>query len=83
VTIFPASVLVIESGKNEPVFETTMMGPILLAKLAPGSYTIKATVGARTLTRTVAVEAQGSGKSIFAGPMLGRISASADQSSND
>jgi hypothetical protein len=51
--------VVIESPKNEPLLETTMAGPILLTKLPPGSYTIKATKGGQTLTQTVAVEAQG------------------------
>jgi hypothetical protein len=52
-------VIVIESVTKEPVLETTMTGPILLAKLPPGSYTIKATTHSRTLTQTVAIEAQG------------------------
>lgn len=51
--------VVIESANNEPVLETTMTGPMLLAKLPPGSYTIKATAGARTLMQTVAVDAPG------------------------
>ena len=45
--------LVIESAKNEPVLETTMTGPMLLAKLPPGSYTIKATASGRILPQTV------------------------------
>jgi hypothetical protein len=52
-------VVVIESATKEPVLETTMTGPILLAKLPPGSYTIKATTGSQTLTQTVAIEARG------------------------
>jgi hypothetical protein len=52
-------VVVIESAAKEPVLETTMTGPILLAKLPPGSYTIKATRGAQMLTQTVTIEAQG------------------------
>jgi len=51
--------VVIESAKKEPMLETTMAGPILLAKLPPGPYTIKATAGGQTLTQTVAAEAQG------------------------
>jgi len=49
--------VVIESAKKEPMLETTMVGPILLATLPPGSYTIKATAGGRTLTQTVTVQA--------------------------
>src|SRR5262245_15501176 len=52
-------VVVIESAAKEPVLETTMTGPILLAKLPPGSYTIKATRGSQMLTQTVTIEAQG------------------------
>jgi hypothetical protein len=41
------------------VLETTMDGPILLAKLAPGTYTIRATSGEKTLSKTVTIAAQG------------------------
>jgi hypothetical protein len=51
--------VVIESAKKERVLDATMDGPILLAKLAPGTYTIKATSGSQTLTRTVTIAAQG------------------------
>jgi hypothetical protein len=51
--------VVIESAGKERVLDTTMDGPILLAKLAPGTYTIRATSDARTLTRTVTIAAQG------------------------
>jgi len=51
--------VVIESAANEPVLETTMDGPILLAKLPPGSYTITATAGGGTLTQTVTIPAEG------------------------
>jgi len=51
--------VVIESARKERLLDTTMEGPILLAKLAPGTYTIKATSGGRTLTRTVTIPAQG------------------------
>jgi len=51
--------IVIESARKERVLDTTMDGPILLAKLAPGTYTIRATSDAKTLTRTVTIAAQG------------------------
>ena len=51
--------VVIESARNERMLDTTMDGPILLAKLAPGTYTISATSDAKTLTRTVTIAAQG------------------------
>ena len=52
-------VVVIESASKQPVLETTMAGPILMTKLPPGSYTIKATASGATLTRTVTTEAHG------------------------
>jgi hypothetical protein len=51
--------LVIESARKERVLDTTMAGPILLAKLAPGTYTIRATSADQTLTQTVTIPAQG------------------------
>ena len=52
-------VVVIESASKQPMLETTMVGPILMTKLPPGSYTIKATASGTTLTRTVTTEGQG------------------------
>ena len=54
--------VVIESARKEQVLDTTMEGPILLAKLAPGTYTIRAVNDGQTLTRTVTVPAQGLGR---------------------
>ena len=51
--------VVIESAKKSQVLDTTMEGPILLAKLLPGAYTIRASSDGQTLTRTVTVAAQG------------------------
>jgi len=51
--------VVIESAKKEPMLDATMKGPILLAKLPPGTYTVKATSDEKTLTKTVSVPAQG------------------------
>ena len=51
--------VVIESARKERVLDTTMDGPILLAKLAPGTYTIRATAGTKMLTQTVTIAAQG------------------------
>jgi hypothetical protein len=47
--------IVIESASKEQMLETTMEGPILLVKLPPGSYTIKATAGSQTQSQTVTV----------------------------
>ena len=51
--------VVIESARKERVLDITMDGPILLAKLAPGTYTIRATSDAKTLTQIVTIAAQG------------------------
>lgn len=51
--------VVIESARKERVLDTTMDGPILLVKLPPGTYTIRATSDAKTLTRSVTIAAQG------------------------
>ena len=51
--------VVIESATKEQVLDTTMEGPILLAKLAPGTYTIRAISDGQTLTRTVTVPVRG------------------------
>ena len=51
--------VVIESAAKAQVLDTTMEGPILLAKLPPGTYTIRATSNDQKLTRTVTIAAQG------------------------
>jgi len=51
--------VVIESATKAQVLDTTMEGPILLAKLPPGTYTIRATSSDQKLTRTVTIAAQG------------------------
>jgi hypothetical protein len=57
--------IVIERGGKERVLDITMEGPILLAKLSPGTYTIRATSGRDTLTRTVTIPAQGLRQELF------------------
>jgi hypothetical protein len=51
--------IVIDSARNERVLDATMEGPILLARLAPGTYTVRATSDAQTQTKTVTIAAQG------------------------
>ena len=51
--------IVIDSARNGRVLDATMEGPILLAKLAPGTYTIRATSDAQPQTRIVTIPAQG------------------------
>jgi hypothetical protein len=49
----------IESAGKRRILETAMEGPILLAKLPPGTYRITATSGRDRLTQTVNVPPQG------------------------
>jgi hypothetical protein len=51
--------VVIESAKKVPVLDTEMDGPILLAKLPPGAYIVKATYEDKTFTKNVTVTSQG------------------------
>jgi hypothetical protein len=51
--------VVIESATKERILETTMTGPILLAKLPPGPYRIEATAHGQTLSQTVTAESHG------------------------
>ena len=57
--------VVIRSARKEQVLDATMEGPILLAKLAPGRYTVTAVSDGQALTRTVTVPAQGLGRVDF------------------
>ena len=57
--------VVIESASKGRMLETMMDGPILLAKLPPGTYTIRATSGRNRLTQTVSVPAQGPRAVVF------------------
>ena len=51
--------IVIDSARNGRVLDATMEGPILLAKLNPGTYTIKAISDAQPQTKTVTVGGAG------------------------
>src|SRR5712692_12042101 len=51
--------IVIDSARNERVLDATMEGPILLARLTPGTYTVKATSDAQTQAKSVTIPAQG------------------------
>jgi len=63
--------VVIESVADKSVVETKMDGPILLAKLPPGTYTIKATYGPSTQIRTVDISGQGLREAQFRWPVSG------------
>ena len=49
--------LEIRDAKDAVVLETTASGPFLLAKLAPGSYSLRATLADKSLQRKVQVKA--------------------------
>ena len=51
--------IVIESARNERVLDATMEGPILLAMMPPGTYTVRATSDAQTQTKSVTIPPQG------------------------
>ena len=53
-----AQVVVRDAG-GRPVFETTLDGPWLLARLPPGNYQLIATLGGKSQTRTFTVPASG------------------------
>lgn len=57
--------VVIQSARKEQVLDATMEGPILLARLVPGRYTVTAVSDGQTLTRSVTVSAQGLGRVDF------------------
>ncbi len=61
--------VMIESPDNKNVLEARMAGPILLAKLPPGTYTIKANYGSSTQTRAVSVPEQGLREAAFRWPV--------------
>ena len=51
--------IVIAGARSGAVLDATMEGPILLAKLSPGTYTVKATSDAQTQSKTVTIPTQG------------------------
>ena len=61
--------VVVESAAKKNLLETKMEGPILLVKLPPGTYTIKATYGPSTQTQTVNIPAQGLREAAFRWPV--------------
>ena len=54
--------LQISDAKGAPVLDATASGPFLLAKLPPGSYSLRATLAGNTLERKVQVKAGSSAR---------------------
>jgi hypothetical protein len=57
--------VIIEAAGGTQLLNVEMEGPLLLVRLPAGSYTIKATLEGETLTRTVAIPAQGRREAMF------------------
>jgi len=63
---FAADVKVrIRDARGNEVLQATSEGPFLLAKLAPGSYAVEATLAGQTLNRKVNVKAGQSAREVF------------------
>ncbi|MEO7885275.1 MAG: carboxypeptidase regulatory-like domain-containing protein [Polaromonas sp.] len=63
---FAADVTVrVRDTRGQDVLQATSEGPFLLARLAPGSYTVEATLGGQTLQRKVEVKSGQSAKEVF------------------
>ena len=54
--------LEIRDAKGAQVLATTASGPFLLAKLPPGSYSLRASLAGKTLERKVQIKAGGSAR---------------------
>ena len=65
-TDFVADVKVlVRDTKGHTVLQTTTKGPFLLARLAPGRYTVEATLAGKTLHQSVAVKAGQPAKTVL------------------
>jgi hypothetical protein len=53
------AVVVRDVGGGGVIFETTLEGPLLLARLWPGKYQLEATYGGKAHTRTFSIPATG------------------------
>lgn len=63
---FAADVKVrIRDARGNEVLQATSEGPFLLARLAPGSYAVEATLAGQTLQRKVDVKAGQSSREVF------------------
>ena len=61
----------IEDHSGKALVATQPEGPIFLAKLPPGEYTVRATAEGTTQTRKVSVPASGQAPMTFTWPMRG------------
>lgn len=81
---FPADVRVSVHDKytGRPVMETTVRGPVMLARLEAGTYDVQASVGGLTLTQSLDVFEGASSKALFLWPSnfdFASVTASANQ----
>lgn len=66
---FAANVQVlVRDDKGRTALNTTSDGPFLLAKLAPGRYTVEATLAGKTLHESIAVRQGQPAKAVFVWP---------------
>jgi hypothetical protein len=61
----------IEDASGKPLVATQPDGPVLLARVPAGQYTVRATAEGTTQTRKVSVPANGQAPVIFTWPMSG------------
>ena len=67
---FAANVkLSVHDAKGREVLHATSGGPFLLARLAPGNYTVDATLAGKTLQETVAIQTGKAVKAVFIWPV--------------
>jgi len=61
--------VVVRDAKGHTALQTVASGPFLLARLAPGSYEVDATLGGRTLHQKVLVKHGAPARAVFVWPV--------------
>ncbi|WP_295378969.1 hypothetical protein [uncultured Pseudacidovorax sp.] len=64
----PVKVRVVNKYNGEQVLDAVAHGPYMLARLAPGTYDVEATLGPLTLTQTLNVALGAPGRTLFLWP---------------
>lgn len=66
---FAANVkVIVRDAKGHEVLQTDSVGPFLLARLAPGNYTVNAALAGRTLHKSVLVKSGQAARTVFVWP---------------
>jgi len=71
----PVKVRVVNKYNGEQVLDAVAHGPYMLARLAPGTYDVQATLGPLTLTQTLNVALGAPGRTLFLWPSTFDIAA--------